>query len=61
MVGPRWKPSLLSGRTKGREAWHATFSSQLDNKNIGTVFVAFGCFSQLVFPVGREHEEASIL
>src|ERR1035437_10952028 len=34
---------------------------QLDNKNIGPVFVAVRYFSQLVFPVGCEHEEASIL
>src|ERR1700722_504607 len=34
---------------------------QLDNENVGPVFVAVRCFAQLIFPIGGEHEEAPIL
>src|ERR1035438_1314579 len=36
-------------------------SFQLDNENIGPVFSAVRCLSKLVFPIGSEHEEASVL
>jgi len=34
---------------------------QPDNENVGPVFVAVRCSAQLIFPIGGEHEEASIL
>src|ERR1700722_978401 len=57
-IAPMDDPSRLGAPPQRSLVSSASF--QLDNKNIGPVF-ALRCLSKHVFPVGREHEEASIL